>query len=171
MPATYEPISSTTLNSDIAQIDFNSIPSSYTDLRMVIFADFSGTDATIRARLNNNTNSIYYYTILRGAGSGSGTSESGNSNYLYINGQTQSNGYTYMFTVDIFQYTKSNIAKQIISAGYRNAAPFGGDLNININRYDDNSAISSIQLFANGFNSSGRFTTGTTATLFGIKGA
>lgn len=56
MPATYEPIATTTLTGNSASIDFNSIPTTYTDLRL-IFTGISGTQngMPIGIRFNGDT--------------------------------------------------------------------------------------------------------------------
>lgn len=60
MPATYEPIATTTLSSTTSSIDFTSIPTSYTDLKLV----FTGLASTVNGvpwglRFNGDTGSNY----------------------------------------------------------------------------------------------------------------
>ena len=70
MPATYEPISTVTLSSAAAQINFTGIPNTYTDLRVCVVAfTASGYNTAVWYRFNSDTGSNYSSTILSANGS------------------------------------------------------------------------------------------------------
>ena len=68
MPATYEPIQTTTLGSAAASYTFSSIPSTYTDLKLVITGTSVGAYADIDLRFNSDTATNYSWTALAGNG-------------------------------------------------------------------------------------------------------
>ncbi len=71
MPITYEPIATTTLGSAAANIDFTSIPSTYTDLRLVLVvrSDRASTVDSVNLRFNSDTTTSGSQTTLLGDGS------------------------------------------------------------------------------------------------------
>lgn len=71
MPLTYEPIASTTLSSAASSITLSSIPSGFTDLRLVFTAiQPTGTAQQCLVRFNGDTGSNYSLTYLDGDASG-----------------------------------------------------------------------------------------------------
>ena len=87
--ATYEPIATTTLGSAANAITFSSIPSTYTDLRLV--GTFLAPDADysdINVQFNNDTGANYSYTLLLGYGTGTSSVSATNRNNLYSNYST-----------------------------------------------------------------------------------
>jgi glycosyltransferase involved in cell wall biosynthesis len=60
MPATYEPIATTTLGSAAASITFSSIPATYTDLRLVIVGNLS----SFHLNFIKNESNIFYFKNL-----------------------------------------------------------------------------------------------------------
>jgi hypothetical protein len=84
MANTFELIYSATVGSGgAASIDFTVIPSTFTDLCVLVSARQSG--AAITASLNmslNGSTSSFTYKALQGAGSGTPTSFAGSTNYI-----------------------------------------------------------------------------------------
>ena len=165
MPATYEPIASTTLGSSAADITFSSIPGTYTDLILVITGAFSGNE-TIGVRFNGDTGSNYSSTIL--AGSGSTASSGRNSSQTALTVGT--NGYytTSIAANSVLQiqsYANTNVYKTMLSRS--NNANVGLDAIVGLWR--STAAIDSIKLY--GFYSAYTFSSGSTAALYGIKAA
>ena len=65
MPNTYEPIATNTLGSAASSVTFSSIPSTYTDLIVVMnYANSTGL-ADVFFRFNGDTGSNYSDTILK----------------------------------------------------------------------------------------------------------
>ncbi len=163
MPATYEPIATTTLSSAAASITFSSISSAYTDLRIVLTCTGSGTIYP-NAILNNDTTSLYSVTALLGNGT-TASSWSGSNN--------SSIGMTYnglstipaLYTLDIFSYAGSTFKTILVTESTdKNGS---GDVGRLVNLYRSTSAITRVDLRGGGNN----FASGTTATLYGIKAA
>lgn len=161
MPATYEPIATTTLGSAAATITFNSVPSTYTDLRIVLICSSASGSIFPKVIYNNSTAGLYSSTFLNG----SGTSASSNavSGYAYI--QLANNGTSttpVLYTLDVFSYAGSTFKTTLITTNEDNNG--SGAVARSVNLYQSTSAISRVDLYTGGNN----FAIGTTATLYGI---
>lgn len=171
MPATYEPIATTTLGSAQANIDFSSISSAYTDLRLVIICqsttNANSTDYRLDLQFNGNTATNYSSTRLKGTGASalsfadtSGTK--GRIGLLPGIGTSLGTGLFNGTVVDIFSYAGSTNKTWL-------AMPFGdangqGNVEAVVGMWRSTSAINQITIIP----ASGNLNTGTTATLFGI---
>ena len=163
MPATYEPIATTTLGSAAASITFSSIPSTYTDLRLVFTGKITNVNDDYKIKFNSSTTSIYSWTVLEGNGS-SAYSYSSNTNSA-ININNYSSTQPIFVTLDLFSYTGStNKTGLITQSGDYNGT---GLVNRFVALYRSTSAISTIQVYA----ASTSLDAGFTATLYGIKSA
>ena len=168
MPTTYEPIATQTLGSNTASITFNSIPSTYTDLRVIIASAYTSNTASINMRFNGDTASNYSCTQLSGGGASAYSNRSTSMTYARILGLDNgtSTSIPHMSTTDIFSYSSSTFKTLLtMSASDQNGS--GAIENI-VNLWRSTSAINSVQVLAQG---SGLLVTGTTATLYGIKNA
>lgn len=165
MPATFEPIATTTLGSAANSITFSSISSAYTDLRVVIIWTVN-SDNIVRVRFNSDTGSNYSATYL--SGNGSVAESNRQSNLSYIDAGWNAVGLTTpaLTTFDIFSYAgatrKTVLATQ---SGDKNGS---GSVDRIVGLWRNTSAITSIEL-APVATPSIAFQTGTTATLYGIK--
>ena len=163
MPATYEPIATTTLGSAASSITFSSIPATYTDLRLVIVGT-PAAGASLDVNFNSDTGANYSRTTLYGDGS---TANSTRNTGLTFWRATLALATTApsLVTLDIFSYAGSTYKTGL--------SVFSGDANgsgyqyQNVNLWRSTSAINRIDLGLGGTN----FNTGTTATLYGIKAA
>lgn len=170
MPATYEPIATTTLSSNASSITFSSIANSWTDLRLVL----NGKNASgylnnfFYIQFNSDSAGNYSETFLLSYGSGSAYT-SYNTFYSYIS-LGGINGVDdvlpAMFTADIFSYASSTTYKTILtnSAVDRNGS---GHTGVNVGMWRNTTPITSLTIG----NSGGLYAAGTTATLYGIKAA
>ena len=166
MPATYEPIATTTLGSAASTITFSTIPATYTDLRLVLVAQGnSTTNAAIR--FNSDTGSNYSITQLQGDGGGvysQGTTNQSSIGYVQIpnNGGTPNNTFG-MVTYDIFSYAGStNKTVLLADAGDMNGS---GNINRVVGLWRNTAAITSITITTLG---AATYVANTTATLYGI---
>lgn len=154
-------IATTTLTGNATSITFSSIPSTYTDLRLV-FAGTSTANVPGEMRFNSDTGSNYSRTYL----SGNGTSASSSSDTSQTNismGASAITSTPMMNTVDIFSYKGSTFKTCLItSSDDRNGS---GTSDRQVALWRSTSAITTITLTVD---LGGNFTAGTTATLWGI---
>ena len=165
MPATYEPIATTTLGSAASTITFSSISSAYTDLRIVLIG--TATSGAAFIRFNSDTGTNYSYTGLRGDGtSATSTRESAVDKIWLSLGSGPVSGIPDFYTIDIFSYAGStNKTTLQTSQMDHNGTDNGIDRIVGLWR--NTSAISTVTLGRN----VGNYSAGTTATLYGIKSA
>jgi hypothetical protein len=169
MPSTYEPIATTTLSgSSTSDVAFTSIPSTYTDLVVIVSGagTFSAADVLIQTYLNNGF-SGYSTTWLRGNGSSasSGRQTATSGAYVgYLPAATAAAGSIGNIIINYQNYTNTTTNKTILSRS--NAA--GSVLQANVALSASTSAITQINVATYGV---GNFTSGSTFTLYGIKAA
>lgn len=164
MPATYEPIATTTLGSAAATISISSIPNTYTDLRLVLVAEgTSGQNTDLIFTFNSDTGTNYSQTELNGDGS-SATSRryTSRSNFWAENSRTLD--WPSLTTLDIFSYAGSTNKSALMTVNKDNNAINLGVIRNTAVLWRSTSAITSIQISSNTAN----FEIGTTATLYGI---
>ena len=162
MPATYEPIATTTLGSAAANISFTSISASYTDIRVVLVGSHETTATTLRMQVNSDTGTNYSYTELIGDGATASSSRGTSSSRINCGNANFNNTQPSLITVDWFSYTGSTNKTCLVTASQdRNGS---GSVLRTVGLWRSTSAITSVQLFP----ATGNFAAGTTATLYGI---
>jgi hypothetical protein len=164
MPATYDKIATTTLGSANNSIAFSSIPSTYTDLRIVLVAQ-SVSDNDTNMRLNGDTGNNYSAVNVFGNGTSAGTGIFNSISYIPI-GQVTALPISPnwgLLTLDIFSYAGST-NKTCVSTFAQNKNGSGATEST-ISLWNNTSAITSINIYQA---ASGTFATGSTATLYGI---
>jgi hypothetical protein len=162
MPATYEPIATTTLSSATATISFTSISASYTDIRVVLVGSHETTATTLRMQVNSDTGTNYSYTELIGDGATASSSRGTSSSRINCGNSNFNNTQPSLITVDWFSYAGSTNKTCLVTASQdRNGS---GSVLRTVGLWRSTSAITSVQLFP----ATGNFATGTTATLYGI---
>ena len=163
--ATYEPIATSTL-STAGFFAFSSIPSTYTDLRLVIVGGGDGGTMAVRLQFNSDTGFNYSNTVLTGDGaSATSTRQSAVQNISTGNFDMPNAASAIgLFMIDIFSYAGStNKTVLETNSGDRNGS---GNVSRNVGLWRSTAAINRIDV------SGGRnFAVGTTATLYGIKAA
>ena len=164
MATTYEPIATTTLGTANATITFSSIPSTYTDLRIIFNAKLTATGSTTTSsnvRFNSDTGANYSYTYVCGNGS-TGSSGAINTTSAYLIETPNVASIWGLTTIDIFSYAGStNKTALATCSADQNGS---GILTRNVALWRSTSAINSVSLIA----SSSTWAVGTTATLYGI---
>lgn len=167
--STYTPIASQTLGSDTATVTFSSIPSTYTDLRIVVSSrctgaqNSSGMDAL--AYYNSDQGTNYSQTQMYGNGSTAGSNRNTNITYSYVGITSNASANDWpMFTFDIMNYANTSTYKttlaRVNSASYSTSA--------RVTLWRSTAAISSITLYPE---LSLSFKTGSQFTLYGIAAA
>lgn len=164
MAVTYEPIATTTLGSNNTEIEFPTIPSTYTDL--FISAKFKNTTSVdMFLRFNNDTNTNYSNTYLYGNGSTGLTSRYTNASGIILDMGGGGFGTDWgTYNINIMNYSNSTSHKTII--GRSGFYPVHAGMLAGLWR--STSAISSIKISASSANA---IVSGSTFTLFGIKAA
>jgi hypothetical protein len=169
--STYTPIATYTLGSN-NNFSFTAIPSSYTDLRLVVYcrSTVSSTNDQIAGSFNNDGSALYSRTYLNGDGSSATSSRQTGQTYWtigYIPGNTATSGIFGATTIDILNYSNTTTYKTMIvrSAGDLNGS---GATREDVILYRSTNAINQIT-----FNplAASSFLTGSQATLYGITAA
>jgi hypothetical protein len=164
MPATYEPIATTTLSSAASSITFSSISSAYTDLRVVLVGTSASNTQDVYVQFNGS--SSYGRTWISGNGTSATSGRSTTQSYWTItqNAFTSSTVPT-MHTVDIFSYAGSTYKTGLSTSSSDLNGSGGVDRSVGL--WLNTAAITSVLLKP----SAGNWNSGTTATLYGIKAA
>lgn len=170
MAKTYEAIASTTLSSASSTITFSSIPSTYTDLRLVFVATANtGTNALVQ--FNSDTGNNYSRTFMYSTGAGKGTQQITNTSSINLTQYTnisQNAATPSMRTLDIFSYAGSTFKFGIhTEVANQNMAGFDSIL-YSADLWRSTSAINTILITTGG---AATFSIGTIATIYGIKAA
>jgi hypothetical protein len=164
MPATYEPITSTTLTSAQADITFSAISGSYTDLRLVFEGLAVSAGVDIYCQVNGDTASNYSHTRLTGNGSAASSSRGSSLAFMrFSDGGSPQTTNSSLTKVDFMNYSNTTTFKTALNRA--DNANRGMDAVVNLWR--STAAITSIKLYL----SSGNIASGAIATLYGIKAA
>lgn len=173
MPATYEPIATTTLSSDTSSYTFSSISSTYTDLVLILSGYGAGSDGnSIVCRVGNgsvDSGTNYSTTRLSGSGSSSSTGRSSSSDFMRfanLTGMSTSSSNPTSLIVNFMNYSNTTTYKTILNRVNQVNGSYPG-LEAIVNLWRSTSAINTIQIYPY----AASFATGTQITLYGIKGA
>lgn len=162
MASTYEPIATTTLGTAAISTTFSSIPSTYTDLRLIITG--TSTDSIRFLRFNSQSTAVYSFTTLDGDGTNLISSRVTGSSRLYV-ANADSATYPSLNIVDIFSYAGST-NKTVLSSTSADANGTGRSTEY-VGLWRNTAAITTILVSL----ITGTFGVGTTFTLYGIKAA
>jgi hypothetical protein len=164
MPATYEPIATTTLGSAATSINFTSIPNTYTDLRVILnLKSTSGVNCHLR--FNSDSGSNYSRTYLYGRGAGAASAR-GTDQVFSIISDDGVGTTPHLYTLDVFSYAGSTNKSWLSTASENNNGT--GSVANYVGLWRSTSAITAINFITNSANT---FDAGCTATLYGIKNA
>jgi len=166
MPATYEPIMTTTLTTSTVSFSLSSIPSTYTDLRLVMSHLAAGSYGWASYRFNGDTGSNYSDTYIRGVGTAAQSSRNTSVTKIEVGGYQDATTTIPALTImDIFSYAGSTNKTVLIN--YSSDSNGAGTVYRQVSLWRNTAAINSITITRENWN----FTSGTTATLYGIKNA
>jgi hypothetical protein len=163
LPATYEPIATTTLSTTAATVTFSTIPGTYTDLILVISATATTGSTYARMQFNSDTGTNYSYTAMRGNGTSADSARITNNASIeitYGNSITQGIG---NIIVQIMNYSNTTTNKTALTR-INNA---GVETDANVGLWRSTSAITTIDIKI----AASTFAAGSTFTLYGIKSA
>ena len=157
MPATYEPIASTTLGSSTSTVTFSSISNNWTDLLLV--GNPLGPAGSPWIRFNSDSSTLYSRTDLINLSGVSSRRFSGETE-LYIG---VADAGPSVFRANIQSYSSANVFKTVLSEA---AAPASLVYRV-VGLWRSTSVITSITIGTNG----GSHSSGSTFSLYGIKAA
>ena len=164
MPAgsTYSTIATTTVSSAANTVTLSSIPSTYTDLILIVAGTTSaGTTHSVTIRVNGDTGTNYSVTILDGDGSAKASYRESNQSSLNLGILATPNQANSIFHFQ--NYANTAINKSILGRGNNPA----GYVRLGVGVWRNTAAINSVSIF----NSATTFAAGTTMTLYGITAA
>jgi hypothetical protein len=168
MPSTYEPIATTTLGTAASQIEFSSIPATYTDLVLICTATATTGGSYAILRLNPATTSTYSGTRLIGTGASAISNRETAQNALELrsdDGIGMSTSIPTFMQIDVFSYAGST-NKTVLASMSNDLNGSGGTSRI-VGLCQNTAAITVVRLLIPG----DTFKTGSIATLYGIKNA
>jgi hypothetical protein len=166
MAVTYTPIAIQTLTSASGSVTFSSIPSTYTDLVLVVSGQSASTNIDLAMRFNSDSATNYSNTRLYGTGSAVGSERGTSIAYIPLDWgiASSTSGYFGTTIINILNYSNTTTHKTNISR--KNLAATGVDASVALWR--STAAISTIYLYER---SASNFASGSTFTLYGIKAA
>jgi hypothetical protein len=163
MASTYSPIQTQTLGSNQSTVTLSSIPSTYTDLILVVNAKWSTTNGNCLVRFNGDSASNYNYLRLSTNGSvtasATGNNQSSLVNLFDIENPTTTLGF-FMFYIKDYASTNNKVAWYSHNTTTDNLKRY-------IAQWRSSSTINSISFT----NDNATCVTGSTFTLYGIKAA
>jgi len=168
MASTYTPIATTTLGSAAASYTFSSIPSTYTDLRLVITGTSVGSYADIDLRFNSDTATNYSWHNIYSGNSTIGAQGSANATSIRVTPQLYGEVATYAHVsiIDIIDYANTTKYKTMRSiAGSNDNTTTQSGIDLFSGSWRSTSAITSIDIT----NASVNFQSGSTFALYGIN--
>jgi hypothetical protein len=163
MASTYTPIATTTLGSSQATITFSSIPSTYTDLVLVLAGKATTGLGGLNIHYNGETGGSdgkYSYTRLQGNGTTASSSRATTDPAIGYIAQD-----SMQIIININNYSNTTTYKTALS---RTNSMYSSDARTGsyVSLWRDTAAINQIAL-----DGSSNFLSGTVATLYGIKAA
>ena len=164
MPATYEPIQTTTLGSDQSEVEFTNISQNYTDLVIVRVGVQGGGPGNMSMQVGNNsydTGNNYSGTQMFGNGSSASSDRFANDSRWYINFVNSSNVTTSIYQIMNYSNTtthKTMLARNSDASIYASAYVF---------LWRSTAAINRVKLYQ----FTNQIKSGTVITLYGIKAA
>ena len=167
MPKTYELIASSSPTGGTT-VTFNSIPQTYTDLKLIIEGKSNQTGTSyngMRMTINNDTSTSYWYQDMYSNSGTTVTVSNGYAqNYLVVADMAQASQSVAGFAeVDILDYTNSTKLKTLL---YRSG--YDQSIVLSTGCYPQTTAISRLDFQRDGTNT---FRSGTNIKLYGIKRA
>jgi hypothetical protein len=166
---TYTQIAYTSLGTAGLSISLSSIPSTYTDLRLVLWAKHTtGTAQTGGLTLNSDNGNNYSYLYIEGyPASNVSTNNGGGQASIPLGVQSSlSSAYPYLYIIDIFSYTSAFYKPVMIFCAEDNNSGSSSASEAVNGVWASTSAINTITI-----TSGSNFAVGTSLALYGIQAA
>ena len=172
MTATYEKIATTTLTSNQGTVTFSSIPTTYTDLRLVIKCGIVDNGFLLGVRVGNgsvDSGTNYSWTYLEGSGGTAYSNRKSNMSLGALSNGFSNNNLNNTFITDFQNYSNTTTNKTWVGR-----MGSGSQASAIVNLWRSTSAINTIAIAESGDGGSGSFNygnmlSGSTFTLYGIK--
>jgi hypothetical protein len=166
--STFAPIATTTLGSAVTGYTFSSIPSTYTDL-IIVVANFgmSNAGSALRMRFNGSSASDYSNTFVLGQGSAASSNRESGVTSIRVGGLAigPATSNADIIIINIQNYSNTNTYKTSL---IRDSSP-NNEVGALVGLWRQTSAISSVSLIS--YNGTHTLNAGTTLTLYGIAAA
>lgn len=166
MPATYEPISTTTLGSAASSVTFSSISGAYTDLVLIENGGNSTAGQAFILQVGNgsiDTASNYSYTILNGTGSAATSYRYSSQTYGVFAWSGPPTSIGDAGIAHFMNYSNTTTYKTVL-VRYNTASGTNAGTDAIVNLWRSTSAINTIKISS----ISGNILAGSTFTLYGI---
>lgn len=168
---TYALIASTTASSTPQVITFNNIPSTYTDLVIVVNAGYTNSvgDDQFTLRFNSDSGANYSDTHLYGSGSAAGSYRQTGNTWMFFN-RISRNDLASSVIIHVQDYANTTTNKTTISRSGTADGSFAGTnsaIDASVGLWRSTSAITRIDL-SNYYNTN-YFRNGSTFRLYGIE--
>ena len=160
MPSTYTPIATASGTGSNTTITFSSIPSTYTDLILIIGGGSTSASVVSQLQFNSDTGSNYSWTALFGTGSSASSARASNATSA---GNCITSNIITTTIYSIMNYANTTTNKTVIGRGNSTS----DIVDARVSTWRNTAAINRIDVTFN----SGNFASGTVVTLYGIKAA
>lgn len=175
MPATYEPIATTTLGSTVSSYTFSSIPQTYSDLKLVVMIARATAGAGWYPTINCNGNTTvgsYGYQSMQGYRSGGGDnlqpSSTVNTDRIYLTEYDPGGADQWgLGIIDFINYTSTSVQKGMIFQWANAVNSTNGQTARGGGNFFSTGAITSITVTGANYS----LAANSKLTLFGIKWA
>lgn len=161
MPKTYEPISTQTLGTATATVEFTSIPQTYTDLILVVVGGNTAGGEDIALTFNSDTGTNYSRTVLIGNGSTASSVRTSNAARIALSAAFTTTLDATNTITHIMNYSNTTTYKTVLHRG-NNAA---GAVYLLAGLWRSTSAITSLNANTTG----STWLAGTKFSLYGVK--
>ena len=168
---TYTPLAWTSLGAASATITLSSIPTGYTDLRLVFTAPSASNLAQVYLRFNGDTATNYSYRMVYGNGGvGTGAAQSSNAILTDYALAVQTSNMPVGLIADIMSYTYAKYKTVLTTYFMSLNASSGttGDVEHGVGVWRSTATINSITVTST---TAAAFNAGTTVALYGIAAA
>jgi hypothetical protein len=164
MATTYTPIAANTLGSATATVTFSSIPSTYTDLVLIISSAVTTGNGSNVFTFNTDTSTNYSFTAMEGNGTTAASARSANRANISVYDEVRTTLGEEVSILNVMNYANTTTYKTTVSRG--NNGNYATSTVVGLWR--STAAINQIVITNN---ASTTFKAGSTFTLYGIKAA
>jgi hypothetical protein len=168
MPNTFELIASTTLGSAASSIDFTSIPSTYTDLCVLLSTRNSSTNLNNSIGINGST-SNFSLRVLGGDGSSTYSASRTDNLNAFLSTESGNTSNTFASTYFYFPNYAGSTNKSYSVDNVTENNGSGAYAQLLAGLWSQTAAINRITFYAG--NGASNFVTNSTAYLYGVKNA